>query len=166
MNSEEFRYKLGEITKEPRPGHQEDIEALKATYNHNIKLIQRVYGGDDCFQHIFRSNLPRDILKRFNSLVENSPDVFKRIVRLLIHKNALLMHDEKKDGDQVVIYFDKEDPTHFGKIVGNKIESKWGSGCVWLHDLFEVPLSYGKSVKYSDGILDLDIFENILSSID
>jgi len=95
----------------------------------------------------------------------NTTGIRLSVLALCTFFNALSMHDEKKDGDQVVIYFDKGDPTHFGKIVGNKIESKWGSGCVWLHDLFEVPLSYGESVKYSDGKLDLDIFENILTNI-
>jgi len=43
---------------------------------------------------------------------------------------------------------------HFGKIEQDRIISKWGKGLIWEHPVFEVPLSYGHVVKYSNGIVN------------
>jgi hypothetical protein len=54
---------------------------------------------------------------------------------------------ELKQGDYI-IYFKDEVPSHAGKIFEQKILSKWGTGNLWLHDIYEVPSSFGDDVKF------------------
>jgi len=55
--------------------------------------------------------------------------------------------DALRKGD-VVIYFHNADPTHAGKVFGDRVISKWGLGSLWEHALFEIPASYGNDVHY------------------
>ena len=52
-----------------------------------------------------------------------------------------------------------------GKLENDMIISKWGIGLIWKHSLFELPLSYGSTVKYSDGDVDNKVLELLLSEI-
>jgi len=72
------------------------------------------------------------------------------------------LHEGRKSDDQIVVYFDNKNKIkHFGKLVEDRVVSKWGRGLVWKHRLFEVPLSYGIRVMYSNG----KISENALRKI-
>ncbi len=51
------------------------------------------------------------------------------------------------DGDYI-LYFSNQKNMHAGKVKNGKVVSKWGSGHVWIHGIFEVPASYGNQVKY------------------
>lgn len=65
------------------------------------------------------------------------------------------MHTSRKANDEVVVYFKDGVPTHFGKLKNDLVISKWGIGLIWKHKLFEMPLSYGDTAKYSDGNIDI-----------
>jgi hypothetical protein len=47
----------------------------------------------------------------------------------------------------VIIFFDGDAPKHAGKIVCGRVTSKWGTGLLFEHEVFEVPLSYGNAYK-------------------
>ena len=76
----------------------------------------------------------------------------KFIIFLL--KNKVLMPISKKmvkDND-IIIYFVNNNPSHSGKIMGDKILSKWGSCFLFEHKEWEVPINYGDTTKYYKSI--------------
>lgn len=75
----------------------------------------------------------------------------------MLNKKFLSLHEECNNNDRVVVYFNGSEVTHFGLIDGEKIKSKWGSGLIWEHMLFEVPVTYGNTVKFSDGLVDWNL---------
>lgn len=70
--------------------------------------------------------------------------------------NALLEETDIQNatnGD-IVIYVDSE-IEHAGRIrngPNEAVESKWGLGHVWCHDVYEVPENYGDTVRFFKGI--------------
>ena len=84
------------------------------------------------------------------------------MVQKLTSSNFLSLHDEQEEMDRIVLYFDKGAAKHFGRIEGGRIVSKWGKWHVWKHNLYEVPLSYGSEVKYSDGKIDEVVLRKII----
>jgi len=85
--------------------------------------------GDDCFLFVFREKLPHAELVELDKAIIDRPDVFKEIGQKLISNGFLSLHDEKGQGDEVVVYLENGDARHFGRIFGDEVESKWGKGC-------------------------------------
>ncbi len=58
--------------------------------------------------------------------------------------------DEALSGDIVVYLDDDGTPRHAGKIASadKRIKSKWGGGLFLEHGLWEVPESYGNTVRF------------------
>lgn len=52
----------------------------------------------------------------------------------------------RKTGDHVL--YSSSRIEHAGKVVENAIESKWGKGHLWRHGVFEIPQSYGDTVRF------------------
>jgi catechol 2,3-dioxygenase-like lactoylglutathione lyase family enzyme len=50
--------------------------------------------------------------------------------------------------EDIIIYFDNNTPTHAGKFNKGRVVSKWGTGHLWEHPIYEVPLSYGNRIKF------------------
>lgn len=87
------------------------------------------------------------------SLVEehrSSVLVNSEFVKELI-KDNLLSPVEQSDFDwaDIILYYDGDKLTHAAMVaVPNKLlRSKWGTGCIYEHALWEVPASYGSTVK-------------------
>jgi hypothetical protein len=56
---------------------------------------------------------------------------------------------EAREGDLVVYFNDEARFKHAGLSLGNnRVMSKWGTGHLFEHDLFEVPESYGTKVRF------------------
>jgi len=68
-------------------------------------------------------------------------------VEYLIPSPLTAVGKSPSDGD-LVLYRDSQQFTHAGLIHHNRVLSKWGEGYLWLHDLLEVPASYGDSVSF------------------
>ena len=52
------------------------------------------------------------------------------------------------DGDYIV-YLDHGKPVHAGKLVCDKVVSKWGErGQLWQHGVLEVPIKYGSDLRF------------------
>jgi len=84
-------------------------------------------------------------------------DVFagKEFAQWLIKYGAIKeIQSSAVTGGSMAIYFDEVDVfTHIGIIIGkDRIRSKWGALGLFEHDLFDVPLNYGNSVKYFERI--------------
>jgi hypothetical protein len=53
---------------------------------------------------------------------------------------------EELDGpedDCLVVYFDQDEVQHSGRWRSGRVVSKWGTGHIWSHQVFETPASYG-----------------------
>ena len=55
--------------------------------------------------------------------------------------------EEARDGD-IVLYWNDKTITHTGKVRSERVISKWGTGYLWQHDVFEVPMRYGSRVTF------------------
>jgi hypothetical protein len=68
---------------------------------------------------------------------------------------------EAQPGDMVMYFNDEGRLKHTGIYLGvNRVESKWGKGHLFEHDLFAVPESYGTTVKYFRKIPGEDVLES------
>lgn len=69
---------------------------------------------------------------------------------------------EESDSEGVIIYFSNEyKPIHAGRFNNNRVLSKWGTGLVFNHEMFEAPISYGDNIriyKFVDNPAMLDHF--------
>ena len=104
------------------------------------------------------------MLKAFKKVLDIFEMHYKNIGIRLISEGILELHNSWKDDDHVVVYFNNSIPVHFGKIDKRAIISKWGVVHVWMHGLWEVPLSYGNTVKFSDGQVDETVFWKVIMS--
>ena len=58
----------------------------------------------------------------------------------------------EQQADNLLIYFEGAVFRHVGRILeGGRVLSKWGTGCLWEHQVWEVPRSYGDEVRYFVG---------------
>lgn len=64
-----------------------------------------------------------------------------------------LKQDDAREGD-IVLYFNEDGRfKHAGLIGANgRVVSKWGIGHLYQHELFEVPESYGTTVRFFRGL--------------
>lgn len=166
MDTNEFRHKLDEATQGFPRKHIKRIADLNGLYPHNIRLYgnPNVFDNDDCFLYVFRDRIPSDLLTIFENLVTDNSDLFEDIGHDLISKGFISLHNDQRGSDTIAVYFAGGAAKHFGRIEGNRIISKWGRGYAWKHDLFEVPLSYGNTVKFSNGEIDEDVFRKIVET--
>ncbi|MBZ5532394.1 MAG: hypothetical protein LAO20_13265 [Acidobacteriia bacterium] len=67
--------------------------------------------------------------------------------------------DDAREGD-IVLYFNEEERfKHAGLLGANgRVVSKWGIGHLYQHELFEVPESYGTTVRFFKGLSYDDAF--------
>jgi len=154
MALDELRKKLEEATTGIPTKHPERIAALKKIYPHEVAVQGNPNWIDtrtDCFMYVFRDRIAADFVGTFESLVEDNPDLFEKIGERLVLEGFISLHEDRSPDDQVVVYFHQKHIKHFGKLVEDRVISKWGRGLIWKHRVFEVPISYGTQVKYSEG---------------
>jgi hypothetical protein len=121
-------------------------------FPNNIMLLDSPYQVEryTCVVHVleFTENPAfLAIAERGFSVVIAGPNFLHWLIdkRLLIE----MAETEAREGD-LILYFDPSGRIkHAGLIRGNgRVESKWGRGGLFQHDIFEVPASYGTNVKY------------------
>ena len=173
---EEFRQKLEEATNKTHPReHAQLVDSLKDIYPHSIRCLSSPLTNDryapkvintieDCFLYVFKDIFSHKMLKAFKKVLDIFEMHYKDIGIRLISEGILELHNSWKDDDHVVVYFNNSIPVHFGKIDKRAIISKWGVVHVWMHGLWEVPLSYGNTVKFSDGQVNETVFWKVIMS--
>ena len=167
MNLEDFREEIEKATQGIPKKHPEKIASLLKIYPHSITLQCNpncIDATTDCFLFVFESKIPKDLVDKIRNIdadTSNRKDYFQQ----LLNKGFIELHTPRKANDEIVVYFDCEIANHFGKLENDMIISKWGIGLIWKHSLFELPLSYGSTVKYSDGDVDNKVLELLLSEI-
>ena len=171
---DKFRNELEKATKGHPREHIENITALKENYPHNIvclnnqesddKLIPRIYDStEDCFVYVFKKFISEQMLISFIEASKRNQTSNIPLECLLISKGFIDLHRNQTQFDKIIVYFNDKIAKHFAFIENNLIISKWGKGNVWQHELWEVPLSYGNEVMYSNGEIDKIIFNGVVS---
>lgn len=163
----EFRQKLEKAVRGFPKKHIGRIDKLKDCYPHNISLHSNpnCFDKDDCFLYVFKNILPKELDQIFSDLVTKKNRHFEDVCLDLISEGFLPLNDEQRESDIIVVYFAGNVPKHFGRIEGNRIISKWSNkGYAWKHRLFEVPLSYGDTVKFSNGKIDQNVFRRVIGA--
>jgi hypothetical protein len=57
--------------------------------------------------------------------------------------------DEHREPGMIAIYFRRGNPVHAGLLMPHgRVQSKWGMGHLWEHDLFELRTDYGEEVRF------------------
>jgi hypothetical protein len=74
----------------------------------------------------------------------------RKFITFLLSNFSLKELDCSEAGpNDLIIYFQGGNFQHIGNLVNSfKVRSKWGSGGLYLHGIWEVPSSYGSEVKY------------------
>jgi hypothetical protein len=161
----QFRRILETATEKIPRDHPKLVESLRQSYPHCIELVSKpwiINTREDCFLFAFKDGFPADLLHAFEHLIDCQPHLYEQVSNKLISEGLLKLHDGKREGDKAVVYFDGNKPKHFGIIDQDKVISKWGKVHVWRHPLYEIPLSYGETVKYSDGQIDEDVLLRVI----
>ncbi len=156
MTSEQLRRALQEITdNHTRLLVSEQIgliEGLKSRYLHSIRLLRAAVPADqrtwnfNCHAFAFGLSESDD----FWRLREERPAVWPTgefVCKWLLPAMQLIT-EVGLANSALVLYFDDDRVTHLGTIQGGMVQSKWGSAHTWEHRVFEVPISFGSTVRY------------------
>lgn len=127
------------------------VEALRREYPHSISLVPDKDTDPKkrllCNCHAFAFGLAdTDELWRLRDLPEVWADA--RFVETLLETMTPKTRESVDDGDVVVYFYADGRIAHSAIVSGDGFRSKWSSGRLWDHGLFEIPLGYGASVRY------------------
>lgn len=165
MNEIEFRKQLDNISSSLPTQQPNTIRQLNSLCSHSISLESNQYfinAKEDCFRYIFKNIIPKHIWAAIEQKHQKNDFNSENFISSLISRGLLVLHAEQREDDKIVVYFEGDKVKHFGRIDNDKIISKWGNYHVWRHKRWEIPLSYGNSIKYSTGSINLDILETAL----
>ena len=168
MELNEFRKELEKATQGIPSKHPENIYSLSKDYSYSITVQCNPNFMDatsDCFIYVFKEKIPEELIKKIYKVSQKTPENSRNLLQELLDNGFVELHDTKNIGDTVIVYFDNGIVKHFGKIEKDKIISKWGKGHIWKHIVFEVPISYGNTVKYSNGKIKIEVLETVLNNI-
>jgi len=147
----ELRSELQKITETSGFNQIADIAALGKRHPHSISFVTHSSEqphGYNCFMYALGLVVLPD---RLIALARQHEDAFpsaRFIARLVDRGLHNIAAADVEDGD-VVIYFDGEgNATHAGIVQGGCVISKWGTGHIWKHQLFEIPTSYGREARF------------------
>jgi hypothetical protein len=144
-----LRQRLHEITENGNPSsHQKLIGDLRERHSHTITALELdAKYGFNCVMHAL------DIIDHpeYVRLAFACPhDVYAGagFVNFLIDHGYLSEKATPAPG-LLAVYFDGGKFKHVGLLLSEtRLESKWGIGHLYEHELFEVPISYGNDVRY------------------
>jgi len=149
---------LGERVDEENQRKATSPENLEDPANQPSSADNRI----ESFRFVFKDRIPEDI---WDKILELPPLKRQDLITRSLSEGFLALHDERNDNDTLAIYFRGDIPSHFGKIHGDKIRSKWGNGPVWNHGLWEVPHSYGDRIRYSTGDVDYSVLKRVIETL-
>lgn len=156
----ELRKQLGDIPKEEEYAKQQiALSDLKNLHMHSVNAVDsrclfHEWGTYNCFEYALRLTDSSDYVKiKKQNVFANSEFVQSLIINNLIFKT-------QENG--IIIYFnDEQIPTHAGIMQNHRVLSKWGTGLVFDHEIFEAPFSYGfqyRIYKAVESVTMIDYF--------
>lgn len=143
-----LRSRLQEMTEvEDISQHPSLLEALSLECPNSIRLLDSPHPIDryTCLMHVFDlTEKPEYIHCAMRNVYAGADFAHWLLNRFALGEKPL---SEADDGD-LVFYFNGGQFKHVGILRGaGRVLSKWGSGHLYEHDLFEVPDSYGNEVR-------------------
>ena len=146
-NDHALREKLAEIT---RPADSAELKAqvqqmanLALTHPHSVSLHTENIPGShpfNCYQYSFGI---ADVRFRKNILeVFPGRDFVQFLMEDYLEEIGV---KSAEDGDHIL--YSCTEIEHAGRVQSGAIESKWGSGHIWRHEVYEVPENYGDTVR-------------------
>jgi len=135
------------------------IAELASVHRHSIRRLTDEATSHRCFVHAFELVGSQAYNLISDADAGGGRNVFfagSAFARYLIETGTLveIAADETLSGD-IVIYLDDDGaPSHAGKIASadKRTKSKWGGGLFLEHGLWEVPESYGNTVRFYHAI--------------
>lgn len=148
----------------------ETLTKLGPRHGHSITTEPSVlrFSRFNCFAFAFRLTEH----ERYDRLVDakqSSALLNAKLVTQLLERGDLIAVDytSAKPGD-IVLYFNGRNLTHAGRVIESeprcRILSKWGGNEVHSHALWEVPLSYGATVRFVETPPPEDILQILEAS--
>jgi hypothetical protein len=146
-NDRHFRGQLADIT---RPADATELKEqiqkmadLAETYSHSVTLVKENIPGSQvfsCYQYSFGLASMRfriGILQVFPGR-----DFAEFLVNTYLEE---IGPKDAEDGDHIV--YSSSQIEHAGLVRAGAIDSKWGTGHIWRHGVYEVPAYYGDTVR-------------------
>ena len=104
----------------------------------------------NCFMHVLNlvdrvePNVFRQDDKTLNFFIDSS--FFRKLYDAdIVSKTSI----ELLEPNDLVVYYKGQQKMHVGRYIApNLVESKWGIGPLFRHGLWDVPKSYGETLKY------------------
>jgi len=104
----------------------------------------------NCFMHVLNlvdrvePNVFQQNDKTFGFLINSS--FFRKLYDAdVVSKTSI----EQLEPNDLVVYYNGQQKMHVGRYIApNLVESKWGIGPLFRHGLWDVPESYGETLKY------------------
>jgi hypothetical protein len=156
VDNSELREALSKITKQDVEKHHALLMQLKNQIPHQIS---ETYGeipgnllGDNfnCFEFAFDLILSVEYKACLDYQqgwkirpVGCCSDFAKYLMDNLILKECA----ETGNKPNIIVYFGPNGPTHAGKLETSIVTSKWGSGLILQHAIYEVPSTYGNEAR-------------------
>ena len=150
-----LRDKLLEITLDPAVAdHPNRVAQLVAEVAHTILLRDSAHPLDryTCGVHAFHLVEDPDYVQVATTGLGSTFAGPEFIEFLLTHELLEPRKDGEQQADDLVIYFEGGVFRHVGRLLEDgRVISKWGTGCLWEHQVWEVPRSYGDEVRFFVG---------------
>ena len=153
---DKLRSELQAITQKHPTVHPLLVDELKKRSPHSVSVVCDSQGLPltvlaNCYEYAFelaqfeeyRGIRRCDAHEGLNRFIANSV-----LVRHLVGQGILTEHSVPLEG-ALVLYFGTDKPEHAGLMKSaSRVTSKWGSGHLWEHELWEVPSSYSDDVQF------------------
>lgn len=147
-NDHVLRNQLAEIIK---PADAAELKAqvqqmadLAFTHPHGVSLHKENIPGTrpfNCYQYSFDI---ADVRVR-DGILEVFPG--RDFAQFLVeHHLEEVGPEDAENGDHIL--YSSVQITHAGRVQAGALESKWGTGHIWRHGVYEVPENYGDSVRF------------------
>ncbi len=150
--------RLNEITKQDVSLHEMMLRDLQAEVPHSIEVV--ILGKNKglqvpdfmCFEFAFDliySKRYKDILESQRGWKINPISADKGFFLFLKKRNSIQkIYFNYVDDNDLIVYFRDDEPAHAGKMIKNRVRSKWGTGLLLDHEIHEFPELYGNTARF------------------
>lgn len=149
-----LRIRLFEITDNGIPGtHSKLIQQLRSEIPHAVQMQESPTAIEryTCVMHAF------DLVEnsKYIDIVDAAPAY---VFASLDFLQGLIVHEQLRPRDYsekgaLIVYCENNCAKHIGTMVASdRVESKWGTGHLYEHDIWEVPAQYGTEIRYFEPI--------------
>ena len=147
MNTTALRKLLEDVPKEDLKDQSGKLEEINKTHNHSVTTVSCDnlfcdWGTYNCFEYALGlTNSDSYVGVKKMGVFANS-----QFVTHLLDNEIL---SESDNNAELVLFSDENNKLkHAGKVINNRVQSKWGDALIFDHELLEAPLSYGDDCKY------------------